>query len=204
MLSIHPSSHPALAASAASAPLASSAAATAAAAAPAAGSSRLLPGSASSFSSGSSSWNWEGEGDHHLPTCCGPSARHREKGRKGREFHKRCIRRAEERQHPGLQESREEKKRTRVRGQRQHTDWTCCCIFPFDFSLNFSSGGKFLKIFLTLSVLCLTGGGFYLYISPIFFSSHNLLYLSSLCSLRVSSLRALSTITIFIIHETFR
>lgn len=78
---------------------------------------RLLPGSASSFSSGSSSWNWEGEGDHHLPACCGPSARHPEKGRMGREFQKRCIRRAEERQHPGLQESREEKKKKRVRGQ---------------------------------------------------------------------------------------
>lgn len=36
---------------------------------------RLLPGSASTFSSGSSSWNWEGEGDHHLPVCHGPSAR---------------------------------------------------------------------------------------------------------------------------------
>lgn len=71
----------------------------------------LLPGSASSFSSGSSSWNWEGEGDHHLPACRGPSARHREERRKegrGGNFRRG---RAEERQHPGLQESREEKKK---------------------------------------------------------------------------------------------
>ncbi len=72
----------------------------------------LLPGSASSFSSGSSSWNWEGEGDHHLPACRGPSARHQEERRKeGEGILEEAARRAEERQHPGLQESREEKKK---------------------------------------------------------------------------------------------
>lgn len=157
---------------------------------------RLLPGSASSFSSGSSSWNWEGEGDHHLPACHGPSARHREKGRK---FQKRCIRRAEERQHPGLQESREEKKKKRVRGQPQHTEWTCCCSFPFyfNFSTPFSSGGNLLKIFLTLFILSLTGADFYFCFSLIL-SSHNRQCLSSPVRVPVSSLCALSTITIFI------
>ncbi|XP_077480847.1 uncharacterized protein LOC144091993 [Stigmatopora argus] len=68
---------------------------------------RFLLGSTSSFFSGSSSYNWEGEGDHHLPVYHGPSGRRQaERAQEGEGI----LEARQERQHPGLQKKSKKKR----------------------------------------------------------------------------------------------